>query len=184
MTHEAPDPAASRRPCCRAKPGGPRPVGLALQGGGSHGAFTWGVLDRLLEDDRLVIEAISGTSAGAMNAVVLADGLQKQGRDGARAALRNFWHAASRAAWPGLIQRTPWERLTGNWNLNHSPAYLTFDLISRLASPYDLNPFILNPVQDFLAEHVDFDAVRHCSAVKLFIPATSVRTGRVRIFSN
>ena len=162
----------------------PKSISLALQGGGSHGAFTWGVLDRLLEDERIVISAISGTSAGAMNAVVLADGFQKDGRDGARAALRRFWHDASRAAWLSLIQRTPWDRLTGNWRMNNSPGYLVADLLTRVASPYDLNPLGLNPLQDFLAEHVDFDAVRGCSTVKLFIPATNVRTGRVRVFRN
>lgn len=162
----------------------PRPISLALQGGGAHGAFTWGVLDRLLEDERIVIEAISGTSAGAMNAVVLADGLQKGGRDGARAALHHFWEGASRSAWLSLIQRTPWDRLVGNWSMNNSPGYLFADLLTRLASPYELNPLGLNPLQDFLVENVDFDAVHDCAAVRLFISATNVRTGRVRVFSN
>ena len=162
----------------------PKPVSLALQGGGSHGAFTWGVLDRLLEDERISIEAISGTSAGAMNAVVLADGIRKNGRDGARAALHDFWRAASGAAWLSLIQRTPWDRLSGNWSMDHSPGFLFTDLLARLASPYDLNPLGLNPLLDFLAERIDFDAVRDCAAVKLFIPATNVRTGRVRVFRN
>lgn len=159
-------------------------INLALQGGGSHGAFTWGVLDRLLEDERVAIEAISGTSAGAMNAVVLAEGLQQQGPAGARAALRRFWQAASDAARFSPIQRTLWDRLVNNWSLSHSPGYVAFDLMSRLASPYQLNPLNLNPLLEFLNEHVDFDAVRHCSAVKLFIPATSVRTGRARVFTN
>ena len=162
----------------------PKPISLALQGGGSHGAFTWGVLDRLLADERISIEAISGTSAGAMNAVVLADGIQRGGREGARTALRAFWRNASRSAWLSLIQRTPWDKLTGNWSMDCSPGYLISDLLTRVASPYDLNPLGLNPLQDFLAEHVDFDAVRGCAAVKLFIPATNVRTGRVRVFRN
>ncbi len=162
----------------------PKPVNLALQGGGSHGAFTWGVLDRLLEDERVAIEAISGTSAGAMNAVALANGFQKNGRDGARAALHDFWKAASQAAWLTLVQRTPWDRLTGDWSLNGSPGYLFFDLLSRIASPYELNPLNLNPLRDFLSRHIDFDAVQHCSAIKLFISATNVRTGRARIFGN
>lgn len=162
----------------------PKSINLALQGGGSHGAFTWGVLDRLLEDERITIEAISGTSAGAMNAVALADGLQRNGREGARAALHDFWQSASRATWLSLIQRTPWDRVTGNWSLNHSPGYLALDLVSRLVSPYELNPLNINPLKDFLTEHIDFNAVQCCSAVKLFIPATNVRTGRVRVFTN
>ncbi|NYT66124.1 patatin-like phospholipase family protein [Alcaligenaceae bacterium] len=159
-------------------------ISLALQGGGSHGAFTWGVLDRILEDERLTIEAISGTSAGAMNAVALANGLHRGGREGARQALQDFWKAASEGAWLSLIQRTPWDKLTGNWSLNNSPGYLMLDLLSRLASPYELNPFNINPLKDFLTEHIDFEAVQNNAALKLFIPATNVRTGRVRVFTN
>ncbi|HLQ86025.1 MAG TPA: patatin-like phospholipase family protein, partial [Salinisphaeraceae bacterium] len=184
MTANSPDPAPSPRQDRPATPAQSKSISLALQGGGSHGAFTWGVLDRLLQDERIHIEAISGTSAGAMNAVVLADGLHKNGRDGARAALYDFWQAASRSAWLSLIQRTPWDKLTGNWSLNHSPGYLVADLVSRMASPYELNPLGLNPLQDFLTDNVDFDAARDCAAVKLFIPATNVRTGRVRVFTN
>lgn len=184
MTPEMPDPVQSQSQGRRTPQKEVKTISLALQGGGSHGAFTWGVLDRLLEDRRIVIEAISGTSAGAMNAVVLADGLQKNGRDGARAALEEFWRAASRAAWLSLMRRTPWDRATGNWNLNHSPGYLMLDLIGRLASPYELNPFNFNPLRTFLTRHVDFEAVHGCTAVKLFVSATNVRTGRVRIFTN
>jgi NTE family protein len=159
-------------------------ISLALQGGGSHGAFTWGVLDRLLHDERIVIDAISGTSAGAMNAVVLADGLEKGGRQGARSALHKFWRAASESAALSLIQRTPWDKLSGNWSLNNSPGYLLADLLTRVASPYELNPCNLNPLHDFLRDHVDFGVVQSCSAVSLFISATNVRTGRVRVFTN
>ena len=156
----------------------PKPINLALQGGGAHGAFTWGVLDRLLEDERITIEAISGTSAGAMNAVALADGFQKNGCMGARQALLSFWRAASQAACFSPFQRTPLDRLMGSWSLNTSPGYLMMDLLSRLASPYELNPFNFNPVRDFLAQQIDFDSVRRCGGIKLFISATSVRTGR------
>jgi NTE family protein len=155
-----------------------------LQGGGAHGAFTWGVLEKLLEDERIQIEAISGTSAGAMNAVALADGYQKDGCAGARQALRSFWEAASQAACFSPIQRTPLDRLTDSWSLNTSPGYLLMDLLSRLASPYELNPFNFNPVRDFLARQIDFDSVRRCGGIKLFISATSVRTGQARIFVN
>jgi NTE family protein len=157
-------------------------VNLALQGGGAHGAFTWGVLDRIFEDGRLEIEAISGTSAGAMNAVVAADGMMADGHAGARLALRDFWKAMSVAALSSPYKRSWYEIATGNWNLDHSPGYLFFDLVSRIASPYNLNPLNINPILDFLTEQVDFERVRCCTSMKLFIAATSVQTGRVRIF--
>ena len=159
-----------------------KPVNLALQGGGAHGAFTWGVLDRLLEDDQLAIEAISGTSAGAMNAVVAVDGLTRGGTDGARAALHDFWKAVSDAALLSPVQRTPLDRLLGNWNLDDSPGFLALDVLSRVASPYQLNPLRFNPLRDLLAARVDFERVRCCTAVKLFISATNVRTGRVKVW--
>jgi NTE family protein len=163
-------------------PNGKKPVNLALQGGGSHGAFTWGVLDKFLEDDRVSVEAISGTSAGAMNAVVVADGLMRGGPAGAREALGSFWRAVSRAARTSPLRRSCWDVMTGNWNLDHSPAYLGMDLLSRMASPYDLNPLNLNPLRDLLLSQVDFDRVRSCNRVKLFISATRVRDGKVTVF--
>ena len=114
------------------KPG--KVVNLALQGGGSHGAFTWGVLDYLLEDNRIDIEGISGTSAGAFNAVVLVDGFMRDGIDGARQALHDFWKAVSNEARTSPIQRSPLNVLIGDWNLDNSPGYLWFDIVSRLAS--------------------------------------------------
>jgi len=158
-------------------------VDLALQGGGSHGAFTWGVLDRLLEEPQLRIAAISGTSAGAMNAAVLADGWVEGGAEGARAALDKYWQQVSRAAAFSLLQRSPLDRLMGRWTLDTSPAYIAMDLISRVMSPYDLNPFGLNPLRGILAECIDFSRLAR-SPIKLFVTATSVRTGRGRIFRN
>jgi NTE family protein len=158
-------------------------VDLALQGGGSHGAFTWGVLDRLLEEPWLRIEAISGTSAGAMNAAVLADGWAKGGAEGARTALDEYWQRVSRAAMLSPLQRSPLDRLMGRWTLDTSPAYVTMDLMSRLLSPYDLNPTGLNPLREILAESIDFDRLAG-SPIKLFITATNVRTGRGHIFRN
>jgi NTE family protein len=158
-------------------------VDLALQGGGSHGAFTWGVLDRLLEEPWIKIEAISGTSAGAMNAAVLVDGWSKGGADGARAALDTYWRRVSRAAAFSPLQRSPLERLTGRWTLDTSPAYLTIDLMSRVFSPYDLNPMGFNPLRQILAESIDFERLA-TSPIKLFITATNVHTGRGRIFRN
>jgi NTE family protein len=159
------------------------PIDLALQGGGSHGAFTWGVLDRLLEEEWLDVVAISGTSAGAMNAAVLADGWTAGGAQGAREALDQYWRRVSRAAAFSPLQRSPLDRLMGRWTLDTSPAYVVTDLMSRLFSPYDLNPLDYNPLRKVLAESIDFERLAR-SPVKLFITATRVRTGRGRIFRN
>ena len=157
-------------------------IDLALQGGGSHGALTWGVLDRILEDDRLRINAVSGTSAGAMNAVVLAEGLRNGDPEEARAALRDFWKAVSDAARFSPIQRSLWDRLTGNFSLENSPMYHLFDQMSRMLPPAQLNPFNINPLRDLLTATIDFDAVNACRKLKVFVTATNVRTGRGRIF--
>jgi len=158
-------------------------IDLALQGGGSHGAFTWGVLERFLEEPRFPIAAISGTSAGAMNAAVLADGWTEGGAEGARAALDRYWRQVSRAAAFSPLQRTPFDRFMGRWTLDASPAYLAMDLMSRVLSPYNLNPLGLNPLRTILAASIDFDRLAR-APIKLFITATSVRTGRGRIFRN
>ncbi len=158
-------------------------IDLALQGGGSHGAFTWGVLDRLLEEPWIRIEAISGTSAGAMNAAVLADGWAENGAAGARAALDSYWRLVARGAAFSPLQRSPLDRLLGRWSLDSSPAYFAFDLTTRLFSPYDLNPLGLNPLRTILAQSINFERLAR-SSIKLFITATSVRTGRGRIFRN
>ncbi|MDI5891733.1 patatin-like phospholipase family protein [Halomonas rhizosphaerae] len=160
-----------------------RRIDLALQGGGAHGAFTWGVMDRLLEDERIEIEGISGTSAGAMNGVVMADALTRGDESTARVALRDFWRAVSRAGMASPVRRTPLDVLTGNWSLDHSPGYIALDLMSRLVSPYHFNPFNFNPLRDIVAERVDFDRVRGCEDLKLFVTATNVRSGKQRIFS-
>jgi NTE family protein len=158
-------------------------VDFALQGGGSHGAFTWGVLDRMLEEPWLRIEAISGTSAGAMNAAALADGWTDGGAEGARAALDAYWQRVARAATFSPVQRSPVDRLMGRWTLDTSPAYLAMDLTARLLSPYSLNPLGLNPLRTILSESIDFDRLAR-APIKLFITATNVRTGRGRIFRN
>ena len=158
-------------------------VDFALQGGGAHGAFTWGALDRLLEEPWLRIDGISGTSAGAMNAAVLVDGHAKDGADGARAALENFWRRVSNAALLSPLRRTPLDILLGRWTLDHSPVFLAMDLMARVFSPYDLGPGGTNPLRDILAESVDFARLAQAS-IKLFITATNVRTGRGRVFRN
>lgn len=164
-------------------PEGPLLVDLALQGGGSHGAFTWGVLDRLLEEERLRIDAISGTSAGAMNAAVLADGWTEGGASGARSALDSYWERVAAAAVLSPLQRTPLDHLLGRWTLDYSPVFMAFDLISRVFSPYDLNPRGFNPLTAILDASIDFRRLAR-SPIKLFVTATNVRTGRGRVFRN
>lgn len=158
-------------------------IDLALQGGGSHGAFAWGVLDRLLEEKWLTIAAISGTSAGAMNAAVLADGWTAGGAEGARDALEQYWRRVAKAAAFSPLQRSPLDRLMGRWTLDTSPFYILTDLMSRVLSPYDLNPMGYNPLRAVLAESIDFERLAR-SPIQLFITATRVRTGRGRIFRN
>lgn len=159
-----------------------KPIALALQGGGAHGAFTWGVLDKLLEDGRLNISAITGTSAGAMNAAVLAQGFNQNGPDGAREALDTFWHALSVMGQHSPVKRSFADMLTGNWSLDASPAYNMLDVMSRIVSPYDTNPFDINPLLDLLNETIDFDKVRRCDEIELFVSATNVRNGKIKVF--
>ena len=161
-----------------------RTANLALQGGGAHGAFTWGVLDRLLEEPRFGFDGVSATSAGAMNAVVLAHGLTAGGRDGARQALHDFWEHVSNAGKASWLQPSWYDRLTNNHSLSHSPAYVFFDMLSRVLSPYQFNPWNYNPLKSVLEQVVDFERLRRECAIKLFLCATNVRSGKVRIFDN
>ena len=164
---------------------GPKTINLALQGGGAHGAFTWGVLDRLLEDPHIEIEGISATSAGAMNATVTAYGLAEAGRSGARQALANFWRRVSHAASLSPLQPSWFDRLIGNKSLENSPSYLLIDMITRVLSPYQFNPINYNPLREVLAQVVDFDTLRsHSCPVKLYLSASNVRTGKVKVFGN
>ncbi|MCX5480273.1 patatin-like phospholipase family protein [Kaistia geumhonensis] len=162
---------------------GPILIDLALQGGGSHGAFTWGVLDRLLQDERFTIDGVSGTSAGAMNAAVMAAGFAKGGVAGARAALDAYWRSVADAAQFSPFQRGPLDVLLGRWTLDHSPLFVTMDMMSRLFSPYDFNPTGRNPLRGLLEEAIDFEALK-VSPIRVFITATNVRTGRGRVFRN
>lgn len=158
-------------------------VDFALQGGGSHGAFTWGVLDRLLEEPWLQIDGISGTSAGAMNAAVLSDGYAEGGAEGGRAALEAFWRRVSDAAVMSPFRRGPMDVLLGRWTMDSSPMFVAFDLASRIISPYDLNPTAFNPLTDILAQSINFERLV-ASPIKVFVTATNVRTGRGRVFRN
>ena len=166
-----------------------KPVNLALQGGGAHGAFTWGVLDKLLEDDRLAPDAISATSAGAMNAVVLAIGMSEGGREGARAKLTAFWSEISCIGqmW-SPVRGSPWDNANGGtppWPTSAAVAFFMFDAMTRVWSPYQLNPLDINPLKDVLSRIVDFDRLRKCPhATRLFLSATNVRTSKIRVFEN
>lgn len=160
-----------------------KPISLALQGGGSHGAFAWGVLDRLFEADAFDVKAIVGTSAGAMNASVAAYGLARGGPAGAREALAAFWGRISDAARRSPLQPTWLDRMMGLGNVEYSPAFAMMDVMSRFASPYQLNPMNVNPLRDVLAASIDFDWMHEETAVKLFICASNVMTGRIRVFT-
>ena len=162
--------------------GGKKHINLALQGGGAHGAFTWGVLDDLLHDGRIEIEGISGTSAGAVNAVMVADGLLRGGPEEARKRLAEFWRAASRDGDMSKLNRVVADRLFSLIPIAVSPFKPWIDAMSRYLSPYDLNPLNINPLKNLIVRFVDFDALRQ-SKLQLFIAATNVRTGRLRVFA-
>lgn len=161
-------------------------ISLALQGGGALGAYTWGALDRLLEDERIEIAAISGSSAGAMCAVVVADGYEEGGAEGARKQLREFWTNVARAGEANPYRRTPMMAFLNafkpGWAAESYMA-LWADVASRFASPYDFNPLNVNPLKEVLEELVDFERVRACKGIQLFVGATNVETGRIRIFN-
>ncbi|HEY7670288.1 MAG TPA: patatin-like phospholipase family protein [Hyphomicrobium sp.] len=184
MTIQEPGrPKAASRPKASRKP-----VNVALQGGGAHGAFAWGVLDKLLEDGRLDIEALSATSAGAMNAVVMAYGVSLAGKAGARDKLSEFWTEISRAGELYSPVRTlPWEKWLQAYGFqsDFSPTYHAFQVLTHLFSPYQLNPFNFNPLKDVLLKVVDFEKLsRSDRATRIFLSATNVRTGKIRVFHN
>lgn len=158
-------------------------INLAIQGGGAHGAFAWGIIDKLLEDGRLHIEGISGTSAGSLNAALLAYGLLIGGRDSAREHLERFWKSISASG--NLYnpnKQMPWEKFFFGNKMEHSIAFKWFEACTHTFSPYQLNPLDFNPLKDVLLENIDFDRLQQCQITQLFLSATNVRTGHVRIF--
>ncbi|HJV88302.1 MAG TPA: patatin-like phospholipase family protein [Noviherbaspirillum sp.] len=159
-------------------------ITLALQGGGSHGAFTWGVLDRLLEDARIDIEGISGASAGAMNALVLAHGFTTGGRDGARQALKDFWDSIARSAPFSAIPADVAAPVNLAAQSDLPAAFKALMPMLRFFSPYQLNPFDINPLRDILASQVDFERLRRECRIRLFIATTQVSTGTLKLFRN
>lgn len=165
-----------------------KPVNLALQGGGAHGAFAWGVLDKLLEDGRLSLQAMSATSAGSMNAVAMAYGISCGGREGGRAKLEEFWFAISQAgAMYSPVQTFPWEKWLAGFGLHpdFSASFTAFEAMTHMFSPYQLNPFNFNPLRDVLEKVVDFPHLNQCEmTTRLFLSATNVRTGKIKVFEN
>ncbi len=186
FSEESAAPMQQQRPDAAAGPA--KPIALALQGGGAHGAFTWGVLDRLLQEPKIAIEAISATSAGAMNATVLAYGVSLGGPEEARAKLTEFWSAVSEAGRPYAPMRGfPWDVWLQSAGMHGdlSPGYMTFQAVTHLLSPYQLNPLNLNPLRNVLEKTVDFARLQTCPvATRLYLSATNVRSGKVRIFEN
>jgi NTE family protein len=159
-------------------------INLALQGGGAHGAFTWGVLDRLLDEKDVAFEGLSATSAGAMNAAVFAYGLAVGGREGARKALTGYWKRVSDAASMGPLQPSPIDRMLGDHKLTWSPVFSLMGFLTRVLSPYEFNPSDYNPLREVVEQSIDFEVLRRPDCpVKLFLSATNVRTGKVKIFS-
>jgi NTE family protein len=159
-------------------------VNLALQGGGAHGAFTWGVLDTLLEDGRIDIEGICGTSAGALNATVLAYGHMRGGNDGAREALHSFWRAVSDISMTAsAVRRLGWPMSPSvGWHMHDTLIFNWFETMTRLVSPYQFNPLNVNPLRQILERCVDFESLRRNGNIKLFVSTTNVRTGQLRVF--
>ena len=164
-------------------PQGPTPISLALQGGGAHGAFEWGVVDCLLEDGRLEIKAITGASAGAMNAVAIAAGLMEGGSEGARARLEEFWRGVNRLGGQNAFgDLGGWATSIGADWLRQTPAWQFAQNFASSLSPYQFNPFNLNPLRDAVCAAVDFKLLRERSPVALYVSATAVRCGESRVF--
>jgi NTE family protein len=164
-------------------------INLALQGGGSHGAFTWGVLDALLEDGRFDFEGISATSAGSMNAIVMVAGFIAGGADGARRHLQQFWRKVSDAGavfspTQNMTSHNPFSDFMPKWLTTENSALQFMNAMAQNISPYQFNPMNYNPLQGILQDMVDFEAIRKNKEFKLFITATNVRTGSARIFTS
>ncbi len=158
-------------------------INLAFQGGGAHGAVTWGVADRLLEDDRIEIDSISGSSAGAVNAAAVAYGLHKGGCEGARETLDQLWKRISDAGEVySPVKGGIFPMHSGAADLVNAFSYQMFEMMTRAMSPYQFNPFDINPLRDILNDTIDFDSLRECKTTNLFIAATNVRSGKIQVF--
>jgi len=158
-------------------------VSIACQGGGSHGAFTWGVLDKILEDGRFEIEGLTGTSAGGMNAVAVAQGLAKGGNQEARATLKLFWDRVCESGKNSSINnRGPIDKHMNNWTMYNSPGFVMFEFLSRMHSPDELNPMKTDPLREVIKKTFDFELLRTQDVCKVFLCATHVFTGKLTVF--
>lgn len=159
-------------------------ISIAMQGGGAHGAYTWGVLDRLLEEKNLIIEGVSGTSAGGMNAVATAQGIITGGNEGGRELLDKYWRTMSSKGRSSIFKPGILDILAGKYTMHNSPGFLMFDFMSKLLSPYQMNPLGTDPLKDLVEELFDFETLKESDKVKIFLAATHVYTGKLKIFSN
>lgn len=165
-------------------PAGKKVISIAMQGGGAHGAFSWGVLDKLLEDGRFIIEGVTGTSAGGMNAVATVQGLIEGGNEGARALLKKYWKTISDKSNVSGIHRGIIDRLLDKYTMYNSPEFIMFDYMSKMLSPYQSNPFNINPLKEVIDSVFDFSKIHGTDQYKVFLAATHVYTGKIKIFSN
>lgn len=181
---KAPAKKVAAAPKAKVETNGQKPVSIALQGGGAHGAFSWGVMDRILEDGRFKIEGLTGTSAGGMNAVAVAQGLLKGSQQAAREEMRNFWQEISNSGkHSSLNNRGPIDKMLGKFTMYNSPGFMMFDMLSRMFSPYELNPHGADPLRDTIVKCFDFDKLRKNKEVKVYLCATHVYSGRLKVFS-
>ncbi|GHU11539.1 alpha/beta hydrolase [Alphaproteobacteria bacterium] len=163
---------------------GKKRISIAMQGGGAHGAYTWGVLDRLLQEKDLVVEGVSGTSAGGMNAVATAQGIIQGGNEGGRQLLDKYWHVMSDAGRSSIFKPGVLDILANKYTMHNSPGFLMFDFISKIMSPYQMNPSGADPLKDLINKLFDFDVLKDDDSVKVFLTATHVYTGKLKMFGN
>lgn len=159
-------------------------LSIAMQGGGAHGAFTWGTLDRLLEESNLVVEGVSGTSAGGMNAVATAQGIMEGGNEGARVKLKQYWDTMADAGTGSIFKPGMLDRMMNKFTLHNSPGFLMFDFMCKILSPYQMNPLGSDPLKDVVMSLFDFEKLNKYKDVKIFLAATHVFTGKLRVFTN
>lgn len=166
------------------KADGKKRLSIAMQGGGAHGAFTWGVLDRLLQEKDIVVEGVSGASAGGMNAVSVAQGMMEGGNEGAREALTRYWKVNTEAGKVSFLKPGVLDMLYNKYTMHHSFGFVMFDLMCKFLSPYQFNPSGTNALRDIVTKLFNFEKLNEYQDVKIFLSATHVYTGKIKIFSN
>ncbi|MDR1267030.1 MAG: patatin-like phospholipase family protein [Holosporales bacterium] len=177
LTHP---PKTSRAPT---RKDGKKAISIAMQGGGAHGAFTWGVLDRLFEDGRFIIEGVTGASAGAMNAAGTVQGLLEGGNEGARRVLRSYWDALIESGKTSALKPGPIDQYLNKFTMQNTPMFIMFDLMLKFLSPYQFNPTGSNPLKDLILKVFDFEKIKNNKEYKIFMSATHVYTGKIKVFN-